>query len=170
MLSINHPSILQDLAASRVGVTSLIVDLIEERSSSNRSDQPIIFIGHSFGGNLLKQVFLATHPSRTQHGDYLQLHRSLRGYVYLGTPQRHVIVPDIPALWRTLEFGCDSATLGGKSTELSHAISNVARINDDFRQVGGEDVPSLCYYETVKTRVGLSEVRRSKIPFINLCP
>ena len=69
--------------------------------------------------------------------------------------------PDISALWRTLEFDSDSTTLGGRSTELSHAILNADRINGDFREFEGEDVPSLCCYETVKTRVGLSEVCRS---------
>lgn len=39
-------------------------------------------------------------------------------------------------------------------------MMNVARINDDFREAGGEDSPSLCFYEAVKTRVGVSEVCR----------
>lgn len=157
ILSIDHPNILQDLASPRVDVTGLITDLLHERSSCKRSDHPIIFIGHSFGGNLLKQIFLATHPSRAQQTEYHRLHRSLRAYIYLGTPQKHISFPDVSALWRALEFDCDS-TLGGSSSELVHAISNASRINDDFREYDGEDLPSLCFYETVKTPVALSEV------------
>ena len=48
--------------------------------------------------------------------------------------------------------------LRGKPQDLSYAISNASRINDDFREFDGESLPSLCFYETVKTGVGLHEV------------
>lgn len=157
ILSIDLPNILQDLASNRVEVAGLIADLIYDRSLCKRSDRPIIFVGHSFGGNLLKRIFLSTHPSCTQEVDYHQLHGSVRAFVYFGTPHRHVTFPDISALWRTLERGSDSM-LRGKSQQLSYAISNASRINDDFREFDGESLPSLCFYETVKTHVGLHEV------------
>lgn len=140
-------------------MTGLIAEILNERASCHRSHNPIIFIGHSFGGNLLKQIFAATHPSCAQQAEYRQLYQCLRGYVYFGAPHKPVYFPDISALWRTLESQCDS-TLRGGSSDLQRAIPSVARINDDFREFGGEDLPSLCFYETVKTRVGLSEVSR----------
>ena len=60
---------------------------------------------------------------------------------------------------------CES-TLGGVPLDLEHAISNVSRINNDFHEYGGEDLPSLCFYETVQTRVGLREVRPSSYALI----
>ena len=160
ILSVDHPSIFQDLASIRVDVTGLITDLIHERSLYERSDHPIIFVGHSFGGSFLKKIYISTHPLWTQETEHHRLHRSVRAFVYFGTPHGHLSFPNISALWRTFLSDNDSM-LPGNSLDLSYAMTNISRINDDFRDFNGEKLSSLCFYETVKTRVGLDEVTQS---------
>lgn len=147
---------LRDLAAAPVDVTGLILDLIHEHRESGCAERPIVFIGHSFGGTFLKQMYVATHPSRSSNPDFHQLHRSLRGYVYLGTPHKDVHLPDIPKLWRAL--GAEAATsLGAKSPDLEKAIFATIGINHAFQRLGGEDLPTVCFYETEKTLVGITK-------------
>lgn len=154
MLSIDYPRLLQDLASTPVDIQGLILDLIQERSSSGRSDIPIIFIGHSFGGTLLKQLYIATHPSNSTREEYHSLYHLIRGYVYLGTPHKDLYVDDVSKLWRAIAA---KSQIASNSTMLQQALSSSSRINHEFRRLGGEDVPSLCFYETVKTYVGLQQ-------------
>ena len=157
MISINHPSMLRDLAAESLDVTGLLLDLIGERRESGRIGKPIVFIGHSFGGIILKQIYVATHPSNSSNPSFHLFHKSLRGYVYLGTPHRDIHPPNISKLWRAL--GAEAPTsLGSGSSDLEKAVFATFRVNHAFRRLGGEDLPTLCFYETEKTLVGISKV------------
>ena len=157
VISIDYPSMLQDLAASPVDVTGLIVDLIIERQKSGRVGKPIVLIGHSFRRTILKQIYVATHPSNSSNPEFHQLHRSLRGYAYLGTHHRDFPSHDISKLWRAL--GAEApASLGARHPDLERAVFATSRINHAFKRLGGEDLPTVCYYETEKTLVGLSKV------------
>jgi predicted acylesterase/phospholipase RssA len=130
------------------------MDLIQERTASGRSDTPIIFIGHSFGGTLLKQIYVSTHPTNSFAKDYHMLHHLIRGYIYFGTPHKDLHVRDISKLWRAIALG---GSVASQSSTLQQAISSASRINYDFRRLGGEDLPSTCFYETEKTYVGLQQ-------------
>ena len=148
---------LPDLAAASLDVTGLVLDLIRERRESGRAERPIVFIGHSFGGTCLKQIYVATHPSASSNPDFYQLHKLIRGYVYLGTPHKDIHSPDISKLWRALS--AEAATsLGAKSPDLEKAIFATSRINHAFQRLGGEDLPTVCFYETEKTLIGISKV------------
>ena len=148
---------LRDLAVGPVDVTGLVLDLIRERRDSGRAERPIVFIGHSFGGTFLKQMYAATHSSTSSNPDFHQLHRLVRGYVYLGTPHKDIYWPDISKTWRAL--GAEAATsLGAKSPDLEKAIFATSRINHAFHRLGGEDLPTVCFYEVEKTLVGISKV------------
>ena len=148
---------LQDLASNPLDVSGLILDLVRERRENGRAGTPIQFIGHSSGGKLLKQIYVTTHPSNSSNPEIPQLHLSIRGYFYLGTPHKDIDWPDISKLWRAL--GKEGATvLGAKSPDLERAIFATSRINHAFQRLGGEELPSVCFYETEKTLVGISKV------------
>lgn len=77
--------------------------------------------------------------------------------MYLGTPHRDVHPPDISKLWRALT--AEAATsLGARPPDLEKAIFASFRINRAFQRLGGEDLPTICFYETEKTLVGISKV------------
>jgi predicted acylesterase/phospholipase RssA/pimeloyl-ACP methyl ester carboxylesterase len=154
VVSIDHPQLLQDLGSTTVDVQGLIVDIINERVLSGRSNTPIIFIGHSFGGTLLKQIYVSTHPTRSPSEECHSLHHLIRGYIYFGTPHKDLHVQDASKLWRALAARSPGIS---RASTFEQALSSSSRINYDFRRLGGEDLPSACFYETQKTRVGLQQ-------------
>ena len=157
IVSLNQPFLLRDLAADNVDVASLTLDLIRNRKETNRLDKPILFLGHSFGGTLLKQIFIATHHTSTSNSDYLRLHQSIRGFVYLGTPHQDIHPPDVSQVWRALNAGATNSLNGG-SRELNRALISTSRINMAFKRLEGEELPSICFYETGKSLLGASQV------------
>jgi predicted acylesterase/phospholipase RssA len=145
------------LAAEIVDVQGLILDLIKERASCGRSDIPLIFIGHSFGGTVLKQIYNSTHPNNSSSEEEHLLHHLIRGYVFLGTPHNNFHVSDfgdISKLWRAI---ASSGSVSSRSSTLERALHSVLKINFDFNTLEGKNVPSICFYETDKTYVGTKQ-------------
>jgi pimeloyl-ACP methyl ester carboxylesterase len=154
VISVDHPELLQNLGSTTVDVQNLILDLIQERTASGRANTPIIFIGHSFGGNLLKQIYVSTHPTNSSRTEYHLMHHLIRGYVYLGTPHKDLYFQDLSKLWRAIAL---SSTVASQPFTLQQALSSSSRINYEFRRLGGEALPSACFYETEKTYVGIQQ-------------
>ncbi|KAF5626597.1 calcium-independent phospholipase [Fusarium sp. NRRL 25303] len=151
ILSLNYPDMLSILSAHPPDINGLIHDIIRDRRQGNRSKSPIIFLGHSFGGTILKQVYVATHSSNTDDADYKALHSHIRGYVFFGTIHKDRDMSraklEVPEFWRALSRGA-SGTLGGHSHELEKAMYTTFRVNHAFRRLGGENLLINCFYET----------------------
>ncbi|EXK99848.1 hypothetical protein FOQG_00236 [Fusarium oxysporum f. sp. raphani 54005] len=158
ILSLNYPDMLSTLSAHPPNINGLIQDILRDRRQENLSKSPIIFLGHSFGGTVLKQVYVATHPSNTDDPDYKALHTQIRGYVFFGTIHKDRDMSraklEVPEFWRALSRGA-SGTLGGHSHELEKAMYTTFRVNHAFRRLGGENLLINCFYET-KGPSGLS--------------
>jgi pimeloyl-ACP methyl ester carboxylesterase len=142
---------LSTLSAHPPDINGLIQDILRDRRQENLSKSPIIFLGHSFGGTVLKQVYVATHPSNTDDPDYKALHTQIRGYVFFGTIHKDRDMSraklEVPEFWRALSRGA-SGTLGGHSHELEKAMYTTFRVNHAFRRLGGENLLINCFYET----------------------
>ncbi|KAI7768795.1 hypothetical protein LZL87_000342 [Fusarium oxysporum] len=151
ILSLNYPDMLSILSTHPPDINGLIHDIIRDRRQENRPRSPIIFLGHSFGGTVLKQVYVATHPSNTDDPDYKALHSQIRGYVFFGTIHKDRDMSraklEVPEFWRALSRGA-SGTLGGHSHELEKAMYTTFRVNHAFRRLGGESLLINCFYET----------------------
>ncbi|KAF5693953.1 calcium-independent phospholipase [Fusarium denticulatum] len=151
ILSLNYPDMLSILSAHPPDINGLVHDIIRDRRQENRSKSPIIFLGHSFGGTVLKQMYIATHPSNTDDPDYKALHSHIRGYVFFGTIHKDRDMSraklEVPEFWRALSRGA-SCTLGGHSHELEKAMYTTFRVNHAFRRLGGENLLINCFYET----------------------
>ncbi|KAG5750116.1 hypothetical protein H9Q70_007238 [Fusarium xylarioides] len=151
ILCLNYPDILSILSAHPPDINGLIHDIIRDRRQENRSKSPIIFLGHSFGGTVLKQVYVATHPSNTDDPEYKALHSHIRGYVFFGTIHKDRDMSraklEVPEFWRALSRGA-SGTLGGHSHELEKAMYTTFRVNHAFRRLDGENLLINCFYET----------------------
>ncbi|KAF4480196.1 patatin-like phospholipase domain containing protein [Fusarium agapanthi] len=151
ILSLNYPGMLSILSAHPPDINGLVHGIIRDRRQENRSKSPIIFLGHSFGGTVLKQVYIATHPSNTDDPEYKALHSHIRGYVFFGTIHKDRDMSraklEVPEFWRALSRGA-SGTLGGHSHELEKAMYTTFRVNHAFRRLGGENLLINCFYET----------------------
>jgi pimeloyl-ACP methyl ester carboxylesterase len=158
ILSYQVPKLLKLLKTKVVDVNSLIEELVHKRQSSRRTHTPIIFVGHSFGGNVLKQIYVATHPDRVTRSDFRVLHESIRAYIFLGTPQKSITFEDYGALIRAWHRGIETS-LGGNEVDLEEAFNTVGTINEDFLSHRGEELPACCFYERGESWIGLVEVR-----------
>ncbi|KAF5982851.1 calcium-independent phospholipase [Fusarium coicis] len=151
ILSLNYPDMLSILSTHPPDINGLLHDIIRDRRQENRSKSPIIFLGHSFGGTVLKQMYVATHPSNTDDPDYKALHSHIRGYVFFGTIHKDRDMSraklEVPEFWRALSRAASGA-LGGHSHELEKAMYTAFRVNHAFRRLGGENLLINCFYET----------------------
>jgi hypothetical protein len=128
-------------------------------------DRPLIFIGHSFGGNLIEQVCGFLNPdllsvmlnywqaiiSARLHPEYKHIVGSTVGVIFLGTPHRGS---------KAAKWGALIASVAGTF------VSTEERILDDLQEQSGtltdrlyefsswlfsESVPVVCYYEKLRT-------------------
>jgi hypothetical protein len=163
ILSYQCPDLLHHLKADDINVSSLLDELVYTRREAGRIQIPIIFVGHSLGGSILKQIYVVTHPTRETRSDLRELNQSICGYLFLGTPQKSIVYQDIGSLCRAFERESERS-LGGNVDDLEEALNVVVtRINEDFRRLLGEELPACCFYETRKTWIGVKEVRVSQL-------
>ncbi|KAH8656651.1 acyl transferase/acyl hydrolase/lysophospholipase, partial [Tricladium varicosporioides] len=129
---------------------SLLSELFQERQKSpERSQNPIIIIGHSMGGILAKKLFLITHPMLNERDQVQEIHKCLKGFVFLGTdhynwPSTKGIIDQISRLNKVLPASEMKQTLA----DLDEFQSQSPRINHDFAFRGGENFPMACFYQT----------------------
>ncbi|KAI1780284.1 hypothetical protein F4818DRAFT_435491 [Hypoxylon cercidicola] len=87
---------------------NLLLQLDHFRASREKKSQPIIFIGHSLGGLIIKQA-LATSFQNQYHATYGEIARATKGIVFLGTPHssRHSLVKQLDDIVRANLQGTD---------------------------------------------------------------
>jgi len=138
-------------------VNNLLLDLRDYRTSPNRLNVPIVFIAHSFGGTLVKQLYVATSSERNSQSRMAELHACIRGFAFFGTyhsgevPER---IKETLVSTRRIFFlvpGLSSYT--DQATTLIRLFDQLPLINEDFKAVGGDQVPTVCFYELKKTKI-----------------
>ncbi|KAK3317734.1 hypothetical protein B0T19DRAFT_296963 [Cercophora scortea] len=128
---------------------NLIRSLQAKREEDDKTrDRPLIWIGHSFGGNLIEQAIVTATRQNSHH---LSLAQSTAGVVFLGTPHRG----SPAATWGLL---ITSLAPPGFTTEDRilreldvHSATLVDRLRDFSMWLFSESVPVLCCYETLTT-------------------
>jgi protein SERAC1 len=137
-------------------VDNLLNDISRIRDSLEAQIRPIIFVGHSLGGLLIKEALIraSEYLSNSQHVDLGAIYSCTKGVVFLGTPHRGI----------------------GKAG-IAEVISNIAKIglqnpNDKLIQVLSEDsqilerqmksftsissaMPIACVTEEIATGIGM---------------
>lgn len=124
-------------------------------------DRPLIFIGHSFGGNLIEQVCGLLDPglrsvvlniwqaivSSRLHSEYKHIAESTVGVIFLGTPHRGS---------EAAKWGVLIASLGVTLIETETRILDdlqeqsgtlIDRLHDFSSWLFSESVPVVCYWE-----------------------
>ena len=138
------------------------IDFLQTQATS----RPLIFIGHSFGGNIIEQVRV-NHPilnyqptvltiqaivSATRHGsEYLHIAESTVGVIFLGTPHRGSPAAAWGALITSLAppgFVTENRLL--KALE-QQSDSLADRLHDFSRWLFAESVGVLCCFEQLPT-------------------
>lgn len=147
---------------------NLLHDLSRIRDSWDAEIRPIIFVGHSLGGLVIKEALIraSEYHSNGQHPDLGAIHSCTKGVVFLGTPHR-----------------------GSGKASIGEIVSNIAKIglqrpNDKLIEVLAEDsqvlerqmksftslsntLPIACVTEELPTGIGMVphkyRVQRSQI-------
>ena len=143
-------------------VNNLLLDLRDYRTSPNRLNVPIVFIAHSFGGTLVKQLYVAISSERNSQGRMAELHACIRGFAFFGTyhsgevPER---IKEMLVSTRRIIFLLPGASnYADRATTLIRLSNQLPLINEDFKAVGGDQVPTVCFYELKKTKIGPMKV------------
>ncbi|KAK7398580.1 hypothetical protein QQX98_012036, partial [Neonectria punicea] len=150
----------------------LLVSLRNKREKQ-ATGRPLIFIGHSFGGNLIEQAIV----SASRQSGYAEIAESTVGVVFLGTPHRG----SDAAAWGAL---IASLTPSGFSPEgkilkdlQEQSGTLIDRLHDFTRWLFVESVPVVCFFEQLMTdyssRMGVVRkvlpVRRLVVPETSAC-
>ncbi|KFZ13980.1 hypothetical protein V501_03452 [Pseudogymnoascus sp. VKM F-4519 (FW-2642)] len=160
-------NLLDSLRNNRTKVGLHLFDYQEQviNNPPKATNRPLIFIGHSFGGNLIEQVCGFLNPdlrsavlnirqaivSSRLYSEYMHIAESTVGVIFLGTPHR----------------GCEAAKWGVLIASLGGLLgSTEKRILEDLQQQSGtltdrlhdfsswlfsESVPVVCYWEQLET-------------------
>ncbi|KAI1178823.1 hypothetical protein F4777DRAFT_63233 [Nemania sp. FL0916] len=110
--------------------------------------RPLIFIGHSFGGNLIEQAIVSACLHGSEHAIIAQ---STVGVIFLGTPHRgsnaaswgHLIASLAPS-----SFSCEYRILEALK---EHSDSSTDRLKLFSRWLFSESLPVVCFFELQKT-------------------
>ncbi|KAL9099731.1 MAG: hypothetical protein Q9163_004809 [Psora crenata] len=123
--------------------------LHQNRTSDNECRRPLVFIGHSFGGLVIKQALVLAN-----HGDeYKNIRLSTAGIVFLGTPHQ----------------GCDAAGYGvwfariaGKDKTLLESLKRSSPalhdLGRDF-EASHRNTDVVCFYEDKSASYGPLQVQ-----------
>ncbi|OBT46410.1 hypothetical protein VE00_03376 [Pseudogymnoascus sp. WSF 3629] len=137
------------LDAPQVRLSNISDNLLDSlrNNRTKATNRPLIFIGHSFGGNLIEQAIVSSRL----HSEYKHIAESTVGVIFLGTPHRGS---------EAAKWGVLIASLGGLlgSTEKrilkdlqKQSGTLTDRLHDFSSWLFSESVPVVCYWEQLKT-------------------
>ncbi|KAJ6785086.1 hypothetical protein PWT90_03543 [Aphanocladium album] len=138
--------------------SQLLRSLIEDRCHADAPEmcrakrtRPIIFVGHSFGGLVIKQI-LSSNAPRVQYENHRDLLSSIAGVVFLGTPHRGSGFASLAGwkislgsyLWQVRSNDEIITILRPDSYVLDELQRTFAQLRFDERML---DLRLICYYE-----------------------
>ncbi|MCJ1351615.1 MAG: hypothetical protein MMC33_001599 [Icmadophila ericetorum] len=128
---------------------ALLSELRTSPHIRTRKNHPIILIGHSMGGLVLKVAYILAHED-ARDPEYGQRIRCL---FFLATPHRGSALAAL--LNNTLRL---SGVLSAKPYvgDLERNSASAQRINDDFKRCVNDSVSLWSFYETVQTSMGVA--------------
>ncbi|PVF91182.1 hypothetical protein CPB86DRAFT_679366, partial [Serendipita vermifera] len=127
-------------------------DLLVALSHHRKGDMkhlPLILIGHSFGGLVIKQALVSAHI-RSADAELQRILRLTVGVVFLGTPHRGAHSAQLGAI---VAQTADLLGLGWKKQllkTLEYESKDVLNVDEEFAWVSASK-EVVCFYETKET-------------------
>ncbi|KAF4966894.1 hypothetical protein FSARC_5507 [Fusarium sarcochroum] len=135
-------------------IAVLAVELLRLLCNMRTGDdkRPLVFIGHSFGGNIIEKALVDCAKEDCADQELLL---SIAGVIFLGTPHR----PPIPRP-RTLVLPALLSVLGHAGSSLLLRLRNGPGISEQvfsqFKELAQRySVPFFCFYELETSNLGL---------------
>lgn len=108
------------------------------------------------------QLFVTSHPALNERDQVREIHKCLRGFVFLGTD--HYNWPSTSGL---LERMAIANKMIWTPTDAKAGLDDLAefqdqapRINHDFAFRGGENFPMACFYETGSSKGATFQMKK----------
>ncbi|KAG8751753.1 hypothetical protein FRC14_007632 [Serendipita sp. 396] len=127
--------------------SALLDALVEQRQHS--FSRPILFIGHSYGGLVVKQALVLSHKFETEGTDHRKwIAHAESGIIFLGTPHQGsnygMVALVLSFIYRPL---------GGNYTQVLKLLSDgerLVQLDNEFKEVlsRGATKRTICFYET----------------------
>ncbi|PVF95775.1 WD40 repeat-like protein, partial [Serendipita vermifera] len=130
----------------------LLVALSHHRNTQRQKEMPLIFIGHSFGGLVIKKALVMSHASPSTDKDLKKLFQSTVGIVFLGTPHDGASSAEIGGLiarfMRLMRFGWEDTLLN----TLIYGSKELRKLGHDFATISSS-ISIVCFHEIKPTSV-----------------
>ncbi|KAK0708684.1 Alpha/Beta hydrolase protein [Lasiosphaeris hirsuta] len=137
----------------RENAVKLIRALRDKREDNKDQRRPIVFVGHSLGGIVIKQALRASTNDKS-HADVKEISECTKGIVFFGTPHRG----SDDAKWATLITGIISTTIGRPPSEFLQTLQTnsegLMKISEDFRPIAKNYAIASFYEEHVHRVLG----------------
>ncbi|KAF4466612.1 hypothetical protein FALBO_6539 [Fusarium albosuccineum] len=148
ILLYEHPAVVEGMTLSTLA--DALLDELERLRKRKHRTRPVVFVGHSVGGIIVKMV-LAKASKNTKYEDIL---RQCYGVAFFGTPHQGSSYFAMPSLASSIQ------TLLQLSTPLPTSITDELRVgnslllhlDDDFKSIA-HDFRVWTLYETIDSRL-----------------
>ncbi|KAG4442234.1 hypothetical protein IFR05_002283 [Cadophora sp. M221] len=144
-------------AGIRDHARTLLLALGEARNGISARRRPLILIGHSLGGLVLKQALvIAQNESR-----HKQIHDSVRGVIFFGTPHQGSGLANYATVLARIPLVIGIDTHPQLLNSLRKTSKDLKRLTDDFRDcIDATGISVVSFYE-LRTLNGLMIVEKS---------
>jgi len=137
-------SVFAQWAKKEMNLYQRSINALEILAGYNFGNRPLVFICHSLGGLLVKQIIRTARDSTDQ--SYLRIAESIKGILFLATPHNGSSLANLLRLFS----GCFSSTHVEK---LSSDSSDLNELNASFRSFcESREIYITSYHEMFKTR------------------
>ena len=135
------------------------------KSEKSQARRPLILLGHSYGGLVIKQALVTAATAPMDHpgyNDYQALITAVSGVMFLGTPHNGSSFASAGISQAKFKSWFGSATNAEilKPLALDTAMTTLEDLEKDFREILSKDrlsaLISLYFYETKPLTVGVS--------------
>ncbi|CZR53779.1 uncharacterized protein PAC_03660 [Phialocephala subalpina] len=148
------PAFENTTAGIREHARTLLTTLIEIREESNDDNRPLVFIGHSLGGLVIKQALILAQDETF----YMSIYNNLQGVIFFGTPHQGSGL----AAYATVLTRIPLILANKPSPKLLEALRRdsdaLKKLTDAFRKHhGGKPYNIVTFYET-RTMKGMKNL------------
>ncbi|KAK3317792.1 Alpha/Beta hydrolase protein [Cercophora scortea] len=145
----------------RANSEKLVNLLRNERDDIEDKDRPIVFIGHSLGGIIIKQAIRKVEHDKEKGPDMADIAKSIKGMVFFGTPHRGADSAKWLALLSSIAAAATNKPKSEFATTLQTNSEDLMKISEDFRPIAHKYAVASFYEEHAHRLLGTVVVEKT---------
>ncbi|PVH82960.1 hypothetical protein DL98DRAFT_487647 [Cadophora sp. DSE1049] len=144
-------------AGIRDHARTLLLAVVEARNRPSACRRPLILIGHSLGGLVLKQALVIAQ----RESQYKQIHDNVRGVIFFGTPHQGSGLADYATTLARIPLAIGVDTHPQLLKGLKKKSKDLKRLTDSFRKYLDTSGISVVSFYELRTLKGLMVVEKA---------